>query len=419
MGKYLEIVSVDAPSEASYGVTVTVNVYVKNKWTDRIFAIVTGAYDTAPVYSTSHYIEPGKQRIFGLSFAMPSKSVDLWVWAWYWTATGNWSASPDDQYGPVQIALAGAQPPAADLAAEIREIKVFDENHAAALPPQPTEQGKMLSIWFKAYSLASQLTIYFDAKVRLRKPSGKVEEKSDVSYLPYTPGAAHHFKFNNQWKADEIGTYYATIILNARGSLYGSSQEVDRETNVKVFTVSEAPEGPEPTPDVYKGEIRNKMVDWTNIVSGAKPFPLAEPAPVGENMRISFEGYNLSDISMRLRGEVWIYGPNKRETYHAADVSTLTYTKGAAHKFTFPKAPAATPIDEEGEWTIKIQLTNSTGQYLLAEYDGALFTAEPPPSSMWTVIAQMMPLVMLMMMFGMMIPMVRDVAGESEEGEVK
>jgi hypothetical protein len=346
---------------------------------------------------------------------MPNKSVTVWVWAWYLTATGNPCASPEDQAGPLEVKLIGEAPPTG-VAGEIREITVFDENHAPASPPQPTVQGKQLSIRFKAYSLASQLTIYFDAKVRLKKPSGKVEEKSDVSYLPYSPNTAHQFKFDNQWKADEIGTYYATIILNARGSLYGSSQEVDRETNVKVFTVSEAPAGPEPTPDVYKGEIRNKMVDWTNIVGGAKPFPLAEPAPVGENMRISFEGYNLSDVAMRLRAEVWIYGPGKRETYHDEDISTLTYTKGAAHKFTFPKAPSATPIDEEGEWTVKIQLTNSTGEFLLDEYDGALFAAEPPPSSMWGMIADILPLMMIMMMFGMMIPMTREMAGELEAG---
>jgi hypothetical protein len=102
---YLEIVKVEAPSEASYGTTVTINIYVKNKWTSRIFATVTGAYDTAPVTGDSHYIEPGAQRIFGLSFTMPNKTVNLWIWAWYWTETG-WSTSPDDEYGPVKIALA-------------------------------------------------------------------------------------------------------------------------------------------------------------------------------------------------------------------------------------------------------------------------------------------------------------------------
>lgn len=102
---YLEIVKVEAPSEASYGTTVSINVYVKNKWTYRIFAIVTGAYDTAEVTSTSHYIDPGAQRLFVLSLTMPNKSVDLWIWAWYWTEAG-WSTSPDDEYGPVKIALA-------------------------------------------------------------------------------------------------------------------------------------------------------------------------------------------------------------------------------------------------------------------------------------------------------------------------
>jgi|GEM_PF-2338839 len=102
---YLEIVKVEAPSAASYGDTVSINIYVKNKWTTRIFATVTGAYDTAPVTGDSHYVEPGAQRIFGLSFTMPNKSINLWIWAWYWTATG-WSTSPDDEYGPVKIALA-------------------------------------------------------------------------------------------------------------------------------------------------------------------------------------------------------------------------------------------------------------------------------------------------------------------------
>jgi len=101
---YLEIVKVEAPSAASYGTTVNVNIYVKNKWTSRIFAIVTGAYDTAQVYSTSHNIDPGKQRMFGLSFTMPNKNVTVWTWAWYWTDTG-WAPTPDDEYGPVTIAL--------------------------------------------------------------------------------------------------------------------------------------------------------------------------------------------------------------------------------------------------------------------------------------------------------------------------
>jgi len=101
---YLEIVKVEAPSDASYGTTVNINIYVKNKWTSRIFAIVTGAYDTAEVTSTSHYIEPGAQRVFGLSFTMPNKSVNVWIWAWYWTADG-WCTSPDDEYGPVTITL--------------------------------------------------------------------------------------------------------------------------------------------------------------------------------------------------------------------------------------------------------------------------------------------------------------------------
>ncbi len=102
---YLEIVKVEAPSEASYGDTVSINIYVRNKWTYRIFTIVTGSCDGLELSSTSHYIDPGMQRVFGLSFTMPNKSVDLWIWAWYWTEAG-WSTSPDDEYGPVKIALA-------------------------------------------------------------------------------------------------------------------------------------------------------------------------------------------------------------------------------------------------------------------------------------------------------------------------
>ncbi len=102
---YLEIVKVEAPSEASYGDTVSINIYVRNNWTYRIFAIVTGGCDGVELFSTSHYIDPGRQRIFGFSFTMPNKSVDLLIWAWYWTEDG-WSTSPDDEYGPVKIGLA-------------------------------------------------------------------------------------------------------------------------------------------------------------------------------------------------------------------------------------------------------------------------------------------------------------------------
>lgn len=102
---YLEIVKVEAPSEASYGDTVSINIYVRNKWTYRIFAIVTGSCDGIELVSGSHWIWPDAQRIFGFSFTMPNKSVDLWIWAWYWTEDG-WSTSPDDEYGPVKIDLA-------------------------------------------------------------------------------------------------------------------------------------------------------------------------------------------------------------------------------------------------------------------------------------------------------------------------
>ena len=51
----------------------------------------------------------------------------------------------------------------------------------------------------------------------------------------------------------------------------------------------------------------------------------------------------------------------------------------------------------------------------MATYEGPLFTAEVRADT-WSVIGELMPMMMLMMMFGMMVPMMKDTASSFEAG---
>jgi len=318
----------------------------------------------------------------------------------------------------VSGAPADGEPPGEGLDAEITNIRVWDESHAPAKAPQETVQGKKLSVSFDAHNTGSG-RLHFYSEVTLEKPSG-AETKTDKSEsgvpLGYATCTSDAFSFSKDWVADELGSYYVSIVLKA-STIFGYNYQEVASTRFKAFTVAEAPEPgeEEPVPGTYVGRIENRMVDWTNLVGGAIPFPTAEPAPVRESVRISFEGVNLSDVSMRLKAEVWLTSPSGAVTYHDEDTSSLPYSKDTAHKFVFPMAPSATPIDAAGEWKVKINLTNSTGEYLLDQYDGALFMAEEKPKDMWAVIGEMMPLMMIVMMFGMMIPMTKGLAEGGEE----
>jgi hypothetical protein len=73
-------------------------------------------------------------------------------------------------------------------------------------------------------------------------------------------------------------------------------------------------------------------------------------------------------------------------------------------------------IDELGQWNIKVHITDASDGELLAKYEGLFFNGEEAPESTWGVIGELMPLMMIMMMFAMVVPMMKDMTGEMEEG---
>jgi hypothetical protein len=575
MGAYLEITLVTGPSEASYGSSVTLTAYVKNVWTqDILYADATARIDNIEVVPPYGRINVHDTRFFPITFTMPNKSVIVTVFAMYWGTDNQWHEDDRKQFS---IKLAGETPPPG-ISASIESLKVYAEGTAPVYPPLLNViPGKKVSIKFDAHSNYGSLPfgLWFDAYAILKKPVSGSESRYDKSETgPYSMCTLDHFDFKEDWVADEKGTYYADIILKARSSLYGSSVEVDKKTNVKVFTVTQDV----PSPDEYSGEIskvqgRTGVANWggiplslkqgdgysiavtvtnkssialvlrgtltitkpsgnkdtasdftgtsvpyieTTVSPGAShtfkwnPYPqvhaftadevgdyqasfalqgkksgepdsayraLCDPwqgtvatvsSPHGEpsgkaeivrkaldfellgsgyeipvtktlsvpeHARLSIIAKTISTERERLKAEVWIYGPapvlGQQEggeithgplKYHYTDTSSWPCCDPETqHEFIWPSSLVPLPnstflIDEEGQWTITINITDASDGELLATYDGVMCGAEKAAPSIWGIFAEIMPLMMIMMMFGMMIPMMRDVAGELEEG---
>jgi hypothetical protein len=140
---------------------------------------------------------------------------------------------------------------------------------------------------------------------------------------------------------------------------------------------------------------------------------------VPEHARISIIAETRSEERERLACEVWIYSPSSETEakYHFEDTSAWPCCDpDAAHEFIFPTPPNTFVIDELGQWNIKIHITDASDSELLAEYEGLFFNGEEAPESTWGMIGELMPLMMIMMMFAMIVPMMRDMTGQLEEG---
>ena len=83
---YADIIKIDAPSSASAGEQVIVDVSVKNISGSDQYLAVTGVYDSTSIAFQFDYllVSPQQTVVFGGWFTMPSKNVKVTVWSWYW-----------------------------------------------------------------------------------------------------------------------------------------------------------------------------------------------------------------------------------------------------------------------------------------------------------------------------------------------
>jgi len=83
---YADIVKIDAPSSASEGEQVIVDVSVKNISGSDQYLAITGVFDSTSFPFQFDYllVSPQQTVIFRGWFAMPSRSVRVTVWSWYW-----------------------------------------------------------------------------------------------------------------------------------------------------------------------------------------------------------------------------------------------------------------------------------------------------------------------------------------------
>jgi len=114
---YADIIKVDAPTSASAGDQVSVDVSVKNISSSDQYIAVTGAFDSTSIPFQFDYllVSPQETVIFHGWFTMPSKSVRVTVWSWYWDGS-KWVQ--DDQMTR-DIALVTLTP-------QVSEFKIAD-----------------------------------------------------------------------------------------------------------------------------------------------------------------------------------------------------------------------------------------------------------------------------------------------------
>ena len=565
MPSYLRIDGITAyPDPAEEGDWIALSIQVTNISSQGVYGNVHGSYNGIPIPRGGDYIvEAGATRMFYRSFYMPGASVTGTIAVAYrYDAGGGAIGYWTDDTEEFTVTLAGGEPPPSDIDGVIESLKVYSTGIAPRSPPlTAVEPGSRLSIKFDAHSGYGSFPsgLYFDATVILDKPESGNQSRYDKSETgPYSKCTLDHFDFKNDWVADEKGVYYATIILRARTSLLQESIEVDRISNLKVFTVTE---DPTPPGSDYDGEIRNAnirkcnsnwqslsggaaeipagntlevkfdgrnlcgcyaamhgwvtvknpsgvtvfsdyddyttiradgtdhhfkfpqigcsaqevttlgqytveivlkaehdgvekevdrqsyafnviegeeppdggasdmngyieqvYVDWTNLPGGELPVPITG-APLGENFRVSFHGTIIETVlhTQTTRGYVWLYGPDGSVKYEDLDdVSPTGYFAAPLagawyHPFVFPSVPYARPLDEQGEWTYKVRFEDSQGR-AIDEKEGVLFASvEEQPGSAWGIIAEMMPLMMIMMMFAMIVPMMKDMVPQGSE----
>lgn len=103
VGAYTEIVNIIAPAQAAYGDLVTVEVRVRNLYSEPIYISVAGQYNGALISFSPEYANVGAGATYSFtgSFSMPNNDVRLHIWSYYWTGE-EWY--PDD-YSYVDIAL--------------------------------------------------------------------------------------------------------------------------------------------------------------------------------------------------------------------------------------------------------------------------------------------------------------------------
>ena len=83
---YADIIEIDAPSSASAGEQVIVDVSVKNLGGSDQYLAVTGVFDSTSIPFQFDYLllSPQQTVIFRGSFTMPSNNVRVTAWSWYW-----------------------------------------------------------------------------------------------------------------------------------------------------------------------------------------------------------------------------------------------------------------------------------------------------------------------------------------------
>lgn len=216
-GTYTEITQIIAPSEAAAGDLVTVEVTVRNLYSDILAARVGGYIDATEIWFSPDYawIDPGATFSFTYSFTMPNNAVNIQVWSYYWTGT-EWY---DDDYGSVYIALAGVP------TGTITKKELEYDGNRTPVPAYDIPQGKrgIVHIWGRNDTLVNQkMGISWIVRGPPGYPDGPILQEYSAWEMFWTgPGLEQHF-IGPSFALDEVGLYdiRAGLLMNPADPTY-------------------------------------------------------------------------------------------------------------------------------------------------------------------------------------------------------
>ena len=250
MGKYTQIVDIDAPGSAAEGERVNVSVRVKNidSYWDHLVACVTIA-DGDRFIDQAANIPSLDTHSFTGRFTMPNKAVTIYAYSYY-PVGPDWIL--DDQ---AQVAVALTEVFEGTISKKELE---YDEARAN-IPAYNIPQGQrgLVHIWGRNDMASNEkMGIWWQVK----DPDGRIIEEYARWELGWTgPGKAQEF-IGGRFDLDKVGTY--TIAIQLFMDL--EAQVVVDDYYGNLCTVAAAEE--------FAGTISRKELKYDNVT---------EPIPVG------------------------------------------------------------------------------------------------------------------------------------------
>ena len=230
-GAWTDIVSIIAPSEATPGQRVDIQVKVKNLADYGIYIAVTAQQDGVDIPFSPEYanVDGYATHTFYGSFIMPNKGVRVTIWSFYW-AEPQWYQD-DSEYFDIS--------PAEVYAGTITKMELEHDETRDNIPaydiPQD-DRGLVHITGRNDTSKAQRMGIHWQVK----DPQGVIREDYDAwEYWPYTGAGSTHEFIGGRFNLNKVGNYSFSVELLMN---YDNPEVVDSYSGMLCRVVAVVPE---------------------------------------------------------------------------------------------------------------------------------------------------------------------------------